>query len=75
MNQRIQQLSQQANLLADFTMTTVPGRYMGHINVADIEKFAKLIVLECAEIVNAGLDPDEDHLIGNDILEHFGVEE
>ena len=41
----------------------------------DKQKFAELIVRECAEIANAGIDPAESHLIGNDILEHFGVEE
>jgi len=40
----------------------------------DKQKFAELIVRECAEIANAGIDPAESHLIGNDILEHFGVE-
>jgi hypothetical protein len=32
-------------------------------------------VKECAEIANDGIDPAESYLIGNDILEHFGVEE
>ena len=40
-----------------------------------IERFAELIVFECADIANAGIDPAESHLIGNNILEHFGVEE
>jgi len=35
------------------------------------EKFAELIVRECAEIANAGIDPTESHLIGDDILQHF----
>ena len=39
------------------------------------QKFAELIVRECANIANSGIDPDESHLIGDDILEHFGVEE
>ena len=39
-----------------------------------LEKFAELIVKECANIANSGIDPAESHLIGNDILEHFGVE-
>ena len=38
-------------------------------------KFAELIVQECANIANAGIDPSESHLIGDDIKEHFGVEE
>ena len=42
-------------------------------DVAD--EFAELIVRECANVANSGIDPAESHLIGNDILEHFGVEE
>jgi hypothetical protein len=41
----------------------------------DKQKFAELIVRECANVANSGIDPAESHLIGNDILEHFGVEE
>ena len=41
----------------------------------DIEKFAELIVKECANVANTGIDPAESHLPGDDILEHFGVEE
>ena len=41
---------------------------------AEFNKFDELIVKECANIANAGIDPDEDYLIGNDILKHFGVE-
>ena len=40
-----------------------------------LEKFAELIVRECANVANSGIDPAESHLIGDDILEHFGVEE
>ena len=45
----------------------------GHLHF-DTQKFAQLIVRECADIANAGIDPAESHLIGDDILEHFGVE-
>jgi hypothetical protein len=34
-----------------------------------------LIVLECADVANSGIDPDEDYLIGDSILKHFGVEQ
>lgn len=44
-------------------------------NAEHMEKFAELIVRECANVANSGIDPAESHLIGNDILEHFGVEE
>ena len=40
----------------------------------ELEKFAELIVKECANVANSKIDPDEDYLIGDDILEHFGVE-
>jgi hypothetical protein len=40
-----------------------------------LNTFAKLIVKKCAEIADSGVDTTESHLIGNDILEHFGVEE
>jgi hypothetical protein len=43
-------------------------------NAEHLEKFAEVIVRECAEIANAGIDPAESHLIGDDILEHFGVD-
>ena len=38
------------------------------------EKFAELIVRECSNIANAGIDPTESHLPGDDIKEYFGVE-
>ena len=44
-------------------------------NAEFLEEFAELIVRECANIANAGIDPDEDYLIGDDILKHFGFEE
>ncbi len=44
-------------------------------NAEYLEEFAELIIQECADIANAGIDPAESHLIGDDILEHFGVEE
>ena len=69
MNKRIRQLSDQAEL----TIRDSRGNtYMSHPEFN--KKFAELIVRECAEIANAGIDPAESHLIGNDILEHFGVE-
>ena len=66
MNKRITELMLEAG-------KTIPGDK--HIDADFCEKFAELIVRECAEIANAGIDPAESHLIGNDILEHFGVEE
>jgi len=39
-----------------------------------IERFAKLIVCECAEVGNSG-DPLQDGGIARMIKEHFGVEQ
>ena len=70
MNERIKQLAvaaAPANSSIPHSEWNIPKEF--------IEKFAELIVRECAEIANSGIDPAESHLIGNDILEHFGVEE
>ena len=40
-----------------------------------LTKFAELIVKECIDVANAGIDPAESHLPGDDIKQHFGVEE
>ena len=65
MNERIKQLAKQATECYS----------NGQERRFDKEKFAELIVRECANVANSGIDPAESHLIGNDILEHFGVEE
>jgi hypothetical protein len=67
MNERIKQLAEQAGFYyTDKTGFITPAG-------CDPAKFAELIVRECADIANAGIDPDESHLIGDDILEHFGI--
>ena len=48
---------------------------IGPVQKATLELFAELIVRECSKIANAGIDPDDNYLIGDDILKHFGVEE
>ncbi len=40
-----------------------------------LEVYTQLIVQECADVANAGIDSAESHLPGDDILEHFGVNE
>ena len=73
MNERIRELAEQArDYVADAIELGYPQDQVDDIRD---EKFAELIVKECARIANAGIDPAESHLIGNDILEHFGVEE
>jgi hypothetical protein len=66
MNKRIQELAGQCESF---------GLWENKTYTFDKEKFAELIVRECANIANSGIDPAESHLIGNDILEHFGVKE
>jgi len=60
MNERIKELAEVSS-----------SRYQEHL--IDLEKFAELIIRECAVIANETLDPLDDYLIGNDILKHFGV--
>jgi len=70
MNERIRELAVEAGIIsAEYNGFDPTGLTKAQ------RKFAELIVRECADIANAGIDPAESHLIGNDILEHFGVEE
>jgi hypothetical protein len=73
MNERIRQLVGQAKFMAEESINKQISANT-ELN-AFAEKFAELIVQECAKIANAGIDPAESHLIGDDILQHFGVEE
>ena len=49
--------------------TDTSGRW---ISVNDAEKFAELIVRECADFLKDKLD---DHFAAEQLEEHFGVEE
>lgn len=62
MNKRIKELLKQS------TTTYLSG--MGERDEVDQEKFAELIVRECAELVEYNSKG-----AGRDIKEHFGVEE
>ena len=66
-NKRIQELAEEANCNID-------GMGYGEGN---LEKFAELIVKECAEFVwyKAEKSMSQEVLyVGNDLLKHFGVE-
>lgn len=65
MNERIRQLAHEAGL-PTYNPDGIPTK---------LEKFAELIVRECANIANGGIDPNEDYLIGDDIMKHFGVDQ
>jgi hypothetical protein len=76
MNKRIQELAEQAN--GSFGTGQEFAVVFGELE--DFNKFAELIVRECAEV---GLDSVEDgddldaimKRVHNNILKHFGVEE
>ena len=71
MNERFENLAEEA-------MVHVPGQTGLHTRVFSLEKFAELIVKECAGVT---LDyKNDDHYKGwcdhaAEILKHFGVEE
>jgi hypothetical protein len=86
MNERIQQLAEQARKYArDYVADCKHyGHYMEHneLEVKFEEKFAELIVLEmCKELDEAQWDKGEDWICADgtriipQIKEHFGVEE
>jgi hypothetical protein len=78
MNERIVKLSIEAQDYA----CTVAEKYIPECGEVSYlwehtfrEKFAELIVLECADVASSGINPSKDDLIGNSILKHFGVEQ
>jgi hypothetical protein len=66
MNERIKELAKQATTYID------PTANDGVCWDFDKEKFAELIIRECADI--ATMKQHEWHSAGSYILEHFGVE-
>ena len=69
MNERIRELEKQAEEYADST-----GLGFAAWRSAQLNKFAELIVRECARIVNE--NDCEGSIVGDGMLfEHFGVEE
>jgi hypothetical protein len=83
MNERIRQLALQAGDYVNEVYTPpvrskTPGKIWedGHIDwhTQFNEKFAELIVRECAEVGNSG-DPLQDGGIARMIKRHFGIEQ
>ena len=71
MNERIKELAEQAGAVYsnDHAVSLLDD---------EIEKFAELIVRECARINFSnivGIDPEDDAAVGRAIKKHFGVEE
>ena len=82
MNERIKQLADQAEdyATAEYEKWTPTPDFSGipHIRKIFNEKFAELIVRECARINFSnivGIDPEDDAAVGRAIKKHFGVEE
>ena len=67
MNQRFENLAEQA-------MVHVPGQTGLHTRAFSLEKFAELIVQECANRATWAQDIGEAD-IGGEVLKHFGVAE
>jgi len=70
MNERIRELAEQAGYQADMFG-------FGHWDQPECQKFAELIVRECAELVKDFYQEDEFtcYSAETEIKEHFGVEE
>ena len=74
MNERIQKLAEQARVQDRGYFIYQYGGPTGHQSVEkaiDLEKFAELIVRECALVVHKKTGPKS----ALNVLEHFGVEE
>ena len=73
MNERIEKLALDAGLL-NYVDNETPRRYFidGHADLEEVEKFAELIVRECADI--ATMNQYQSYTPGHYVLKHFGVE-
>ena len=68
MNERIKELALQAGATV---MERSGWTDFGTLDL-DVEKFAELLIRECAEVAE---DYDGAHYVGTAIKQHFGVEE
>jgi hypothetical protein len=70
MNERIRQLAEKANIEFTYDPTETPVRAFAECWEDELEKFAQLIVWECAQVA----DKAEPYQTSDLIREHFGVE-
>ena len=73
-NQRIEQLALDAGLL-NYVDNETPKRYFidGHADLDEVQKFAELIVRECARVsFDQWCESGEEESAENAILKHFG---
>ena len=74
MNERIKELVKQAGgHFSTHTLTSYPAQHRESIELWDknIEKFAELLIKECALVIQKKVGPKS----ALDVLEHLGVEE
>ena len=77
MNERIKELVLQSQLVYETTDGKVYNSWEDYVDLTEyVEKFAELIVKECARIGNKAWKEDGEYTyIGDKIKQHFGVEE
>ncbi|MEK9896740.1 MAG: hypothetical protein VW518_10010 [Burkholderiaceae bacterium] len=78
MNERIIKLGLDADVLNYIDHETTRRYFInGHADLEEVEKFAELIVRECAEVVQEGrwMVPPSQEQLARSIKQHFGVEE
>jgi len=74
MNERIRELAEQAGLKIEYQMINPPKPLQILGSAEQFEKFAELIVKECANRATWAQDTSAAD-IGGEVLKHFGVEE
>lgn len=84
MNEKIRELAQQSHvhgyMVHLYTINAPDGyRVPIEIRMKSLEKFAELIVKECAGVAEVSMPiashPDDRLAVRNSILKHFGIEE
>ncbi len=74
MNKRIKELAEEAGLKVESWMTNPPKPFQILGSAEEFEKFANLIIQECATIANRAENNDlEIRCMYNIVTEHFGV--
>ena len=77
MNERIRELAEKANIEFTYDPTEKPTRAFAECWEDELEKFARLIVQECASVLlkwKGEPFPFDEDLAASLIKEHFGVE-
>jgi hypothetical protein len=75
MNERIKQLAEKANIEFTYDPTETPMRAFAECWADELEKFAELIVAECANVADDNYIHRGSRTCGLAIRLHFGVEE